>query len=107
MPLGTLASTYEAIDAAYAAGIAGGTATPAHAKAALATASGTDIVTTPFAAACTTCHDRPAAKAHITLNGGVIGGTRAAARPTGVEDVEACAVCHGPGREFDAVKVHK
>ena len=107
VPGGTLASTYEAIDAAYAAGIAGGTATPAHAKAALATASSTDVVTTPFAAACVTCHDRPPAKAHITLNGGVINGTRAAARPTGVEDVESCAVCHGPGREFDAVKVHK
>jgi OmcA/MtrC family decaheme c-type cytochrome len=107
VPGSTLVSTHESIDAAYAAGIAAGNATTAMAKAALATASGTDNVTTPFAASCVSCHDRAASKAHITLNGGVVNGTRSAARPTGVEDVEACAVCHGPGREFDTAKVHK
>jgi OmcA/MtrC family decaheme c-type cytochrome len=107
VPGGTLPSVHESIDAVYAAGIAAGTATPAMAKAALNTASATDIVTTPFAASCVSCHDRPAAKAHITLNGGVVNATRASARPTGVEDVESCAVCHGPGREFDAVKIHR
>jgi len=107
VPGGTLPSVYEAIDATYAAGIAAGTATPAMAKTALSSASLTDIVTTPFAAACVSCHDRPAAKAHITLNGGVVNATRAAARPTGVEDVESCAVCHGPGRDFDAAKIHR
>jgi OmcA/MtrC family decaheme c-type cytochrome len=107
IPANTLVSTYESIDAIYAAAIAGGTATPAMAKASLSSASPTDIVTTPFAGACVSCHDRAAAKAHITLNGGVVMGTRAAARPTGVEDVESCAVCHGPGRDFDTVKLHK
>ncbi|MDP2005864.1 MAG: OmcA/MtrC family decaheme c-type cytochrome [Rubrivivax sp.] len=107
VPANTLVSTYESIDATYAAAIAGGTATTAMAKASLATASATDIVTTPFAGACVSCHDRAAAKAHISLNGGVVMGTRATARPTGVEDVESCAVCHGPGRDFDTAKVHK
>lgn len=103
VPANTLMSTYESIDAAYAAGIAGGTATPAMAKTALNTASPTDIVSTPFAAACVSCHDNAATKAHVSLNGGVV----KAARNTAVGDVEACAVCHGPGRDFDTVKVHK
>jgi OmcA/MtrC family decaheme c-type cytochrome len=107
VPNNTLVSVQESIDATYAAGIAAGTATPLMAKNSLASASATDTVTTPFAASCVSCHDRPASKAHITLNGGVVNGTRAAARPTGVEDVESCAVCHGPGRDFDTAKVHK
>ncbi len=107
VPANTLLSTYEAVDATYAAGIVSGTATPAMAKTSLNTANVTDRVTTPFAASCVSCHDRAAAKAHITLNGGVVNGSRAAARPTGVEDVESCAVCHGPGREFDTVKLHQ
>ncbi|MBK6472378.1 MAG: OmcA/MtrC family decaheme c-type cytochrome [Betaproteobacteria bacterium] len=107
VPANTLVTVMESVDATYAAGIAAGTATPAMAKASLNSASPTDIVHTPLAGACVSCHDRPAAKAHITLNGGVVNGTRSAARPTGVEDVEACLVCHGPGRDFDTVKVHK
>lgn len=107
VPGGALLSTYESIDATYAAAIATSSATPLIAKNSLNVPSATDIVTTPFAAACVSCHDRPAAKAHITLNGGVVNGTRAGARPTGVEDVESCAVCHGPGRDFDAAKIHK
>ena len=107
VPNNALVSVHESIDATYAAGIAGGTATTQMAKNSLTVASATDKVITPFAASCVSCHDRPASKAHITLNGGVVNGTRAAARPTGVEDVEACAVCHGPGREFDTAKIHK
>ena len=103
VPANALLSTYESIDATYATGIAGGTATPAMAKTALNTANATDIVTTPYAAACVSCHDNAATKAHVTLNGAVVKG----ARSTAVGDVEACAVCHGPGRDFDTVKVHK
>jgi len=107
VPNGALLSTHESVDATYAAAIVSSSATPLMAKNSLSTASPTDVVTTPFAASCVSCHDRPAAKAHITLNGGVVNGTRAGARPTGVEDVESCAVCHGPGREFDTARVHQ
>jgi OmcA/MtrC family decaheme c-type cytochrome len=109
IPTGSLVSTYESIDATYAAAIVGGTATPADAKRSLATANLTDNVMTPFAAACVSCHDSSPAKAHITINGGAINVTRAAAQPSPrpLEDVESCAVCHGAGRDFDTAKVHK
>lgn len=102
VPAGTLVSTYESVDATYAAGIAAGTATPAMAKAALSSASPTDVVTTPFAAACVSCHDSGPTQSHITINGGVIKGTRSS-----ITQVESCAVCHGPGKDFDTVEVHK
>jgi OmcA/MtrC family decaheme c-type cytochrome len=109
VPAGALASVYESIDAAYAAGIAGGTATTLQARNALNTANAADVVTTPFAASCVSCHDRSAAKAHIAINGGQISTARATALPTPrvLEDTESCAVCHGPGRDFDAAKVHR
>jgi OmcA/MtrC family decaheme c-type cytochrome len=109
VPAGALASTYESIDAAYAAGIAGGTATTAQAKTALNTKNDQDIVTTPFAASCVSCHDRQSAKAHIAINGGQLNEARSKALPAGrpLEDVESCVVCHGPGRDFDTSKVHK
>jgi OmcA/MtrC family decaheme c-type cytochrome len=47
----------------------------------------------PAAAACLGCHDSKAASAHAstqTLN-----------------SVEACAACHGKGKEFDVATVHK
>ena len=107
VPAGALVSTYESVDAAYAA--AGAAATPAMAKTALNTTNTTDIVTTPFAAACVSCHDNNAAKAHMTINGGAVSLTRALAQPSArtLEDVESCAVCHGPGRDFDTKKVHQ
>jgi OmcA/MtrC family decaheme c-type cytochrome len=102
VPATALVSTYESVDATYAAGMAAGTATPAMAKASLATASATDVVTTPFAGACVSCHDSGPTKSHITINGGVIKGLRSS-----VTQVESCAVCHGPGRDFDTVQAHK
>jgi len=109
IPAGALASTYESIDATYAAGILAANATPAMAKASLNQPNLTDTVTTPWAAACVTCHDRSAAKAHIAINGGQINVARSAALPAGraLEDVESCAVCHGPGRSYDAAQVHR
>ena len=72
-------------------------------------ANATDNVSTPLAGACVSCHDNSAAKAHIAINGGQLNVTRCAALPAGraLEDVESCAVCHGPGSAFDTAKVHK
>jgi OmcA/MtrC family decaheme c-type cytochrome len=103
IPANTLVSNYESINAAYAAAITAGTATPALAKASLSTANATDSVRTPWGAACSSCHDNAAAKSHMQLNGAVMGGARSLA--TGV--VESCTTCHGPGADFDAATVHQ
>jgi OmcA/MtrC family decaheme c-type cytochrome len=109
IPSGALVSTHESVDATYSAAIAAGTATPKMAKDSLGTPNLTDIVRTPWAAACVSCHESDSTKAHVVINGGSLDVTRAAAQPAvrPLEDVESCAVCHGPGREFDAAKVHK
>jgi OmcA/MtrC family decaheme c-type cytochrome len=103
VPLNSLVSTNESIDATYAAGIAAGTATTAMAKASLATVSDTDAVTTPFTASCISCHDNPVTKAHATLNGGMVN----VARSMAVGNVEACATCHAPGDVVDPAVVHR
>ncbi len=63
VPLNALPSTYETIDAAYDAAIAGGTATTVNGQERSCrrpAANGTDHVTTPFAGACVSCHDSTA-----------------------------------------------
>lgn len=109
VPSGTLVSTYESIDATFATNYGTASATTAMAKTALNAVNATDTVTTPFAAACVSCHDNTPAKAHMIINGGVVNGTRAAAQPIPrtLEDIESCGVCHGTGRDFDTAKVHK
>ena len=105
VPASTLVSTHESINAAYAAG----PATTALAKASLDTVNLDDTVRTPFAAACSSCHDNTPAKAHISIMGGALDVKRSVAQPAvrALEDVESCAVCHGPGRDFDTNRVHK
>jgi OmcA/MtrC family decaheme c-type cytochrome len=57
------------------------------------------------AGTCGTCHDSGPAKAHMEQNGGVFGVTGGKTlAPSSA--TEACAVCHGPGRPQDTVKVH-
>lgn len=51
-----------------------------------------DLVTTPFTAACVSCHDLATSVAHMKLNGGQI----KVARSTAVPANESCATCHGP-----------
>jgi hypothetical protein len=49
------------------------------------------------------CHDTAPAQAHITRQGGQILVNRGELATNG----ESCAVCHGAGKEFDPVRVHK
>jgi OmcA/MtrC family decaheme c-type cytochrome len=51
----------------------------------------------PGTAACLGCHDNKDAAAHAYLNTTTFGGTQPA---------EACATCHGTGKEWAAEKVH-
>lgn len=50
--------------------------------------------TRAWQAVCGSCHDTSSAQAHIDVNTNLFG-------------AEACAVCHGVGKEHDVVKVHK
>ena len=95
-PANALASTYEANN--------GAVATPADVKLSLAsTPNASDRVTTPFTAACVSCHDSAPAQAHMKLNGGQILVNRSTLSLNG----ESCAVCHGAGRDQDPAAVHK
>ena len=98
-----LGSTYESINAAYAA-----TANVANAKASLATINSTDKVTSPFAASCISCHDSVAAQSHVAKNGGAIMVTRAtfATNNTTAGGGEACVTCHGTGKSEDIAVKH-
>ena len=62
-----------------------------------------DKVTTPFTAACVSCHDSVPAVAHMKLNGGQIKALRSAADPS----LEACVVCHGPTGTANIINAHK
>jgi OmcA/MtrC family decaheme c-type cytochrome len=54
----------------------------------------TDIVISPYSAACVSCHDSSAAKSHMTANGGAV----SKARSTVTTGTEQCVICHGAGR---------
>lgn len=103
VPANTLVSVFESVDADYAAAKAANnnTATATMASNSLRLPNATDVITTPFAGACVSCHDGSSAKNHIKLNGGVVNGLRSE------QGGESCAVCHGAGAEFDTAVVHK
>jgi OmcA/MtrC family decaheme c-type cytochrome len=61
-----------------------------------------DLNISPTAAVCSSCHDSTVAQAHMTLNGALFNATQTVIGA----NVESCAVCHGPGRDFDVAKVH-
>jgi OmcA/MtrC family decaheme c-type cytochrome len=116
VPATALASTQEFRDAAYVTAALGGLTTPAIAKAALTQPNPDDVVATPFAAACVSCHDDALAKSHIGLNGGIIGSTvgaqvvatdtRALMMSKGGPASETCSLCHGAGKIADVKVVH-
>ncbi len=65
------------------------------------------LVESPITAACFSCHDSVTAQGHMTSNGGVIYGTRAAnGGATLPSNKEGCLTCHGYGRPQDAAVVH-
>ena len=66
-------------------------------------ANATDLVITPYTAACVSCHDGANAKAHMTANGGAINKPRSTVNAA----AEQCAICHGAGRSADVNVVHK
>ena len=51
-----------------------------------------NLVDSPIASACFSCHDTPAARDHMKLNGGSIYELRSYALAT----TETCLICHGP-----------
>lgn len=64
----------------------------------------TDLVTTPFAATCVSCHSKANAIAHITQNGGQIKVARSSvANPS----TEACVTCHGTSGPAALFNVHR
>jgi len=113
VPANALASTYESIDAAYAAAIGSNTATTALAKTSLNTANATDKVTSPYVAACVSCHSSTKAQTHFGLyRSAVVQQDRslfASTVASGSSDATAgvCASCHGVGKEKDVVAAHK
>ena len=67
-------------------------------------AAPTTLVTSPIVAACSACHDSPAAVDHMQTNGGSFWEVRStvAAKPQG----EECLICHGPNRLAAISLVH-
>jgi len=64
-----------------------------------------DLNITPTAAVCSACHDGVVAKSHMQLNGALFGVTQATITQPGAP-LEACAICHGPGRLADVKVMH-
>ena len=103
VPANTLVSTHEADNGDRTSTITTGARTTADAKASLATPNPADAVTTPFTAACVSCHDQATPIAHMKSFGGQILVARNAANSA----LETCSVCHAAGRDADPAVVHK
>ncbi|MEW6999728.1 OmcA/MtrC family decaheme c-type cytochrome [Colwelliaceae bacterium BS250] len=63
-----------------------------------------DIVTSPTAAVCSSCHDSDLVKGHMESNGGSFSTTQ-----SDIDDgviIEQCQFCHGSGAPYDVKEVH-
>jgi OmcA/MtrC family decaheme c-type cytochrome len=63
------------------------------------------LVITPITAACSACHDSPAAVDHMQTNGGAFWESRSAAAAK--KQGEQCLICHGPNRIASISLVHQ
>jgi OmcA/MtrC family decaheme c-type cytochrome len=59
----------------------------------------------PIASACSACHDGTLEQAHMTDNGGIFGGA-GSEQLVQEGNIEACPICHGPGKIADVKLVH-
>jgi OmcA/MtrC family decaheme c-type cytochrome len=65
-----------------------------------------DVVISPNASVCSSCHASDLAKTHMEQNGGDFVATKAADGTLISSGVESCALCHGEGRSADVREVH-
>lgn len=65
-----------------------------------------DRVISPNAAVCSACHQQTLAMEHMKQNGADFNATKAADGTLISAGVEACALCHGPGRIADVKAMH-
>jgi OmcA/MtrC family decaheme c-type cytochrome len=66
-----------------------------------------DVVVSPNAAVCSTCHVSEIATVHIEQNGGDFSATKAADGSLVSAGIETCELCHGEGRVADVKEVHE
>ena len=65
-----------------------------------------DVVISPNAAVCSSCHVSDLAKTHMMQNGADFAATKAADSTLISSGVESCALCHGEGRSAGVDEVH-
>ena len=65
-----------------------------------------DVVISPNAAVCSSCHTSVTAKEHMIQNGANFAATKTATGALVSASVETCALCHGPGAVADVKKMH-
>jgi OmcA/MtrC family decaheme c-type cytochrome len=72
----------------------------------------TDLIVSPYASACLSCHQTDAAAAHAKVNGALVnqarslGGGAVVGGLTTFVSGEACITCHGVGKSSDVVRIH-
>jgi OmcA/MtrC family decaheme c-type cytochrome len=68
-----------------------------------------DLITSPYASACLSCHSNADAANHAKTNGAVVNEVRGplgAAGLTPFVSGESCGTCHGVGKAYDVVTIH-